>query len=60
MGEKYDTLEVGSFGSGTFLASSFSDHLGGEYTAQTGFGWSNGVVIDTLARIPTLDCESGL
>ena len=38
MCEKYDALSPGSCGGG------------GEYVPQTGFGWTNGVVLDLLTR----------
>eukprot|EP00947_MAST-08B_sp_MAST-8B-sp1_P005940 g5940.t1 len=38
MYEKYDALVPGEGGGG------------GEYVPQTGFGWSNGVVLDFLAK----------
>ncbi|KAI5634840.1 trehalase domain-containing protein [Phthorimaea operculella] len=38
MFEKYDVQEPGKFGEG------------GEYTVQEGFGWSNGVVLEFLAK----------
>ena len=39
--EKYSCEEVGQGG-------------GGEYTVQTGFGWTNGVSLSLLARYPDL------
>lgn len=38
MFEKYDVEQPGRVGGG------------GEYTVQTGFGWSNGVVLEFLAK----------
>lgn len=38
MYEKYSALELGGHGGG------------GEYEVQLGFGWSNGVVMDFLAK----------
>lgn len=38
MYEKYSALELGGHGGG------------GEYEIQIGFGWSNGVVMDLLAK----------
>lgn len=38
MYEKYSALELGGHGGG------------GEYEVQLGFGWSNGVVMDLLAK----------
>jgi alpha,alpha-trehalase len=38
MFEKYDSEEIGVAGGG------------GEYTVQTGFGWSNGVLLELLNR----------
>lgn len=38
MYEKYSALELGGHGGG------------GEYEIQLGFGWSNGVVMDLLAK----------
>jgi alpha,alpha-trehalase len=61
MGEKYDTEHVGSFGGGlrsSLLPCSPQAMQGGEYVAQTGFGWSNGVVLALLARLPDLNCET--
>ncbi|KAI0217060.1 hypothetical protein L0F63_003895 [Massospora cicadina] len=40
MYEKYDVRKVGGFGGG------------GEYQLQTGFGWTNGVLIHLLAKFP--------
>ena len=31
-----------------------SPGAGGEYPIQTGFGWSNGVILDILMRVPDL------
>lgn len=38
MFEKYDAEKVGEFGGG------------GEYTVQSGFGWTNGVILELLAK----------
>jgi len=40
MHEKYDALKAGVVG------------RGGEYEPQTGFGWTNGVVLDFLINYP--------
>lgn len=40
--EKYDALNFGSIGGG------------GEYTVQTGFGWTNGVLLDLLRMYPNM------
>jgi len=42
MFEKYNTTEPGARGGG------------GEYNLQTGFGWTNGVLLSLLARWPNL------
>ncbi len=42
MYEKYDATHIGVGGGG------------GEYTPQTGFGWTNGVALDLLDRYPDL------
>ena len=44
MFEKYDTLAVGAGGGG------------GEYSVQSGFGWTNGVVLGLLTAYPTIEC----
>ena len=41
MYEKYSAVRPGASGSG------------GEYVPQTGFGWTNGVVLDLLAKFRT-------
>ena len=46
MYEKYNALVVGAGGGG------------GEYGVQSGFGWTNGVILSLLAAQPELNCES--
>lgn len=46
MFEKYDTAVPGQYGGG------------GEYNVQTGFGWSNGVVLSLIEKFPTLQGNS--